>query len=553
MKQGPLATPDAPDTPAPSADGTPPAGRTSLIRAVSTIGGLTLVSRVLGMVRDMLMARYVGAGMASDAFLIAWRLPNLFRALFAEGAFAAVFVPMFNRRMAEGDAEGEGAGLVAARVFAGQVLSVLFPFLVIFTVIMMLAAGPIVWAMTGGFPDGGPEKFALARHLAIITFPYLGLISLVSLLGGILNSLHRFWVNAAAPILLNICMIAALLLFRGGSEVATAQTQAIAVTISGVLQLLWLMHACRRAGVSLKLSLPRLTPQVKMMLALIAPAAIGQGAIQINLLISTSLAARFLPEGAVSYLYYADRLNQLPLGLIGIGIGTVILPLLSRQIGSGDAAAANDTQNRSLELALFLALPAAVALVAAATPIVRGVFQHGAFSAADTVGTASALAAFSLGVPAYVLIKVLTPGFYARSDTKTPVRLAVAAMLVNLVGNLVLIWPLAHVGVAVATALSAWVNVGLLYVVLHRRGHLSLDDRLKRKIWRIFASAAVMAAALWFGGAIADPWLTGGVAMRIGVLGILCGAGGAVYGLASIGFGAYRLSDLRALLRRSSN
>ena len=264
----------------------------SLVRNSITIGGLTLVSRVLGLVRDMLMARFVGAGLASDAFLIAWRLPNLFRALFAEGAFAAVFVPLFNKKMTEAEREKANQGLIAARNFASQVLSVLFPFLVLFTALMMLASGPIVWAMTGGFPDGGAEKFSLARHLTIITFPYLALISLVSLLGGILNSLNRFWVNAAAPILLNICMIIALIFFRGDTEVETAVTQAVAVTVSGVLQLLWLIWACHRAGVNLKLSLPRLTPDVKLMLALIAPAAIGQGAIQFNLLISTSLAAR---------------------------------------------------------------------------------------------------------------------------------------------------------------------------------------------------------------------------------------------------------------------
>ncbi len=242
----------------------------NLLRAVSTIGGLTLVSRVLGMVRDILMARYVGAGMASDAFLIAWRLPNLFRALFAEGAFAAVFVPMFNRKLAEADKDAPGTGLEVAKAFAGQVLSVLVPFLVVFTALMMLAAGPVVYAMTGGFPDGGPEKFALARHLTIITFPYLGLISLVSLLGGILNSLNRFWVNAAAPILLNICMIVALLFFRGDNQVDTAITQAIAVTVSGAMQLLWLILSCRANGVVLKLSRPRLSPDVKAMLLLIA-------------------------------------------------------------------------------------------------------------------------------------------------------------------------------------------------------------------------------------------------------------------------------------------
>lgn len=522
----------------------------SLVRNSITIGGLTLVSRVLGLVRDMLMARFVGAGMASDAFLIAWRLPNLFRALFAEGAFAAVFVPLFNKKMTEAEREEAELGLVVARKFASQVLSVLFPFLVIFTVVMMLAAGPIVWAMTGGFPDGGPEKFALARHLTIITFPYLGLISLVSLLGGILNSLNRFWVNAAAPILLNICMIVALVFFRGDSDVETAATQAVAVTVSGVLQLLWLMWACHRAGASLKLSFPRLTPDVKVMLALIAPAAIGQGAIQFNLLISTSLAARFLPEGSVSWLYYADRLNQLPLGLIGIAIGTAILPALSRQIAGADSKAASDTQNRAVELALFFAMPATVALIVSAMPIVHGVFEHGAFTPEDTLGTAAVLMAFSAGVPAYVLIKVLTPGFYARSDTKTPLRLALWSMLVNLIGNLILIWPLAHIGVGVATAISAWVNVALLWFTLRKRGHIEVDARLRQKAWRIVLAAIAMGIALWFGNELIEGQLGTGLWRRVAVLSVLVSAGGAVYALAILLLGAYRLSELKTLLRR---
>ena len=522
----------------------------NLLRATGTIGGLTLVSRVFGMVRDMLMARYVGAGLASDAFLIAWRLPNLFRALFAEGAFAAVFVPFFNRRLAEAGGEDESAGLRAAVDFAGQVLSVLFPFLVIFTALMITLTGPVVWAMTGGFPDGGPDKFELAKHLTRITFPYLGLISLVSLLGGILNSLNRFWVNAAAPILLNLCMIGALLFFRGGSPTATAETQAIAVTLSGALQLIWLIASCRAAGVKLKLGLPRLSPDVRKLLWLIGPAAIGQGAIQFNLLVSTSLAARFLPEGAVSYLYYADRLNQLPLGLLGIGVGTAILPLLSRQIGSGNVEAAGNTQNRALELAFFLSLPAAIALVVSATPLVRGVFQHGAFTAADTLGTASALAAFSLGVPAYVLIKVLTPGFYARQDTKTPVRIAVVSMLFNLVGNLTLIWHFGHVGVALATAGSAWVNTALLYWTLHRRDQLRLDSRLRTKALRTLLAGAAMGVALWFINPLADPWMAGDTTQRIVALGLLCGTGALVYGIAALLFRAYSAHELKAVLAR---
>ncbi len=526
----------------------------NLLKATGTIGGLTLVSRVLGMVRDMLMARYVGAGLASDAFLIAWRLPNLFRALFAEGAFAAVFVPMFNRRMTEAEAERAESGKAAAVDFASQILSVLFPFLTLFTLGMMIATSPIVWAMTGGFPDGGPEKFALASHLTKITFPYLGLISLVSLLGGILNSLNRFWVNAAAPVLLNICMIAALLFFRGHSEIATAETQAIAVTLSGVMQLLWLIWSCRQAGVVLRLGIPKLSPDVKRLLWLIGPAAVGQGAIQFNLLISTSLAARFLNQGAVSYLYYADRLNQLPLGLIGIGVGTAILPTLSRQISGGNPESAAETQNRAMELALFLSLPAAVALVVSATPLIRGVFEHGAFLPGDTVGTATALAAFSLGVPAYVLIKVLTPGFYARQDTKTPVRLAFWSMLVNLVGNLVLIFTLGkqwgHVGVAVATAVAAWVNTILLYATLHKRGQLQMDARFRAKGLRIIGASILMGVALWFLNPFADPHMTGSLIERVIALAILCGLGGVVYTVAIFAFGAYRLSELKALFTR---
>ncbi|MEQ1725516.1 MAG: murein biosynthesis integral membrane protein MurJ [Sphingopyxis sp.] len=522
-----------------------------LVRSVSTIGSLTLVSRFMGMARDIFFARYVGAGMAADAFLIAWRLPNLFRALFAEGALAAVFVPMFNRRMAEGEAAEAGTGLAAAQAFAGQILSVLVPFMIAFTAILMLLAGPIVMAMTGGFADASPEKYLLTRHFAVIMFPYLGLISIVSLLGGVLNSLHRFWVNAAAPILLNLALIIALMFFHGPRAQDTAQTQAIAVTIAGVVQLAWLVYSTHRAGVSLKLAWPKLTPDVKTMLMLMAPAAIGQGAIQINILVSTSLAARFLSEGAPSWLYYADRLNQLPLGIIGIGVGTAILPMLSRQIASDNVRAANHTQNRAIELAMFLALPAAAALVCAGEPIIRGLLQHGIFTSNDTRATAAVLGAFALGIPAYVLIKVLTPGFYARQDTKTPVRLALVSMLVNLVGNLILIWPLGPVGVGIATAIAAWVNVVLLYAVLHRRGHLRMERALIGKLLRILLAAAAMGAALWYGTPWADGYMVGGFIQRAAVLALLCGAGATLYALATLATGAYRIGELKALLHRS--
>lgn len=517
----------------------------SLVRNTATIGGLTLVSRILGFVRDMLMARFVGAGFASDAFLIAWRLPNLFRALFAEGAFSAAFVPMFNRMI--GKDKGDLSGGIS---FAEEVLSVLVPFLFLFTVAMMVAAAPIVWAMTGGFPDGGPAKFALATEFTRITFPYLPLISLVAMLGGILNSVNRFWVNAAAPILLNLCLIVGLLFFRGHSDIDTARTQAIAVTVSGVLQLLWLIWACRRAGIVLRLRLPRLSPRVRELLRIIGPAAVGAGAVQFNLLISTSLAARFLPQGSVSYLYYADRLNQLPLGLIGIGVGTAMLPTLSRQLGGGEDAAALHTQNRAIELVLLLTLPACAALMVSATPIIRALLEHGAFTAGDTIASAQALAAFSLGLPAYVLIKVLTPGFYARSDTRTPVRIALVAMLVNLVGNLILIWPMAHVGLALSTAISAWVNAILLYWTLHRREHFSVDARLRRSAVRLIAATLAMSALLFLINPLIDPLMGSNLIARVIGLTIMMGAAASLYFGAAFLLGAVTLKDLKAQLGR---
>jgi putative peptidoglycan lipid II flippase len=272
--------------------------------------------------------------------------------------------------------------------------------------------------------------------------------------------------------------------------------------------------------------------------------------VQFNLLISTTLAARFLPEGSVSYLYYADRLNQLPLGLIGIGVGTAMLPSLSRQLGGGDHKAALDTQNRAIELVLLLTLPATAGLMISATPLIRGLLQHGAFTAVDTIASARALAAFSLGLPAYVLIKVLTPGFYARADTRTPVRIALVAMLVNLLLNLALIWPLAHVGLALSTAISAWVNAFLLYATLRRRDHFAIDARLKRTGIRLIAATVAMAAMLVFLNPWIDPWTGRSLIERSLALLALIVAGMTVYFALVFGLGAYSLATLKGQLRR---
>ena len=521
----------------------------NLARSLGSVGGLTLVSRILALVRDTLQASYVGASFASDAFFVAFRLPNRFRALFAEGAFSAAFIPMVNRKV--GEADDVHAGLR----FAEQTLAVLLPVLVLFTIIMLIAAWPITWGLSGGFRNPTHEQFAFAVMLSRITIPYLMLISLASLLGGILNSLNRFWVNAAAPILLNIAMIVALWFFHGHDAYQTARAQAISVTVGGVLQLGWLMLACRQAGVSLALRKPRIDDDIRQLLKLILPAAVGAGAVQVNLAVSTALAGGLLDPGSISYIYYADRLNQLPLGLIGIGLGTILLPTVSRQLSQKRDAEAMDTQNRGVELALFLTLPATVAFVCASEPIIRGLFQHGHFTAIDSLRCSWALSAFSLGLPSYVLVKVLTPGYYARHDTRTPVRYAVQSVGVNLVGNLILIpvlgrYGYGHVGPPLATALASSLNVWMLYHTLRKRGHFETDSKLRRRVPRLAAASVIMGVALFWLAPAVDPYLTGSILRRGAGLVVLVSGGVAVYAIACFLTGAFVLDDIRLLIKR---
>src|SRR3569833_267846 len=499
----------------------------NLARALGSVGGLTLASRVLGLARDMLFAQFVGANFASDAFAVAWRMPNMFRALFAEGAFSAAFIPMFNRKVADKDGDGLPTGVA----FAQDVLSVPLP-------------------LSCKFHGVTHDQFAFAVQLSRFTIPYLMLISLVSLLGSILNSLHKFWVNAAAPILLNLTLIAALLFFHSHDPFVTARNQAIAVSVSGVLQLIWLAWSCRANGVRLRPRRPRLNADVKQLLALIWPAAAGAGAVQINLVVSPALAASLLAHGSVTYIYMADRVNQLPLGLIGIGRGTVRLPLISRQLGGGEEAAAMETQNRGMELALLLTLPATVALILCGQPIVAALFEHGKFDSGDSYRTAQALAAFSVGLPSYILVKVLTPGFYARSDTKTPVRFATISMGVNLVLNLALIYPLQHMGPPLATALASTVNTVLLYRTLRKRGHFEPDARLRRRAWRLALAALAMGAVLWLLEDLLTPFTHGSWVVRTGAMLVLVGAGCVVYAIATFVLGAFARDDLTFLRRR---
>ena len=515
----------------------------NLLRAITAIGGYTMLSRVFGFVRDILIAAVLGAGTAADCFFVAFRLPNLFRRLFAEGAFAAAFVPIFSGLL-------ETDGRDKAKEFADEAFSALTFILVVFTAAFEVAMPWAMYVLAPGF-DAVAGKMELATELSRITFPYLLFISLVSLQSGVLNSLGRFSAAAAAPVLLNLTLIAAVLALPAVLE-SPGHALAWGVSAAGIIQFAWLAWHCRRAGLPVALRRPRLSPKVKLLGKRILPVVFGASLYQINLLIGTILAS-LLAEGAVSYLYYADRVTQLPLGVVGVAVGTALLPLLSRQIKSGSTEAALYSQNRGLEFALLLTVPAAAALFVLATPIISVLFEHGRFGGDDARATAAALAAYSTGLPAYVLIRVLAPGFFAREDTVTPVRVAAASMLANIVLNVILMQVLAHVGIALSASLAAWMNAILLWVILRRRGFLVVDIRLRSRLPRIAAASVLMALALWgaqfaLGGLLAGPF----GAANHGALAVLVGGGLVLFGLLAQVTRAASLGDLRAMMRKGS-
>jgi putative peptidoglycan lipid II flippase len=511
----------------------------NFLKSILTVGGYTMASRVLGFLRDILIARVLGTGMVADAFFVAMRFPNLFRSLFAEGAFNAAFVPQFARRI-------EGEGLPAAKTFAEHVLAVMVTVLAIFSVAAIAGMPWLMYLLAGGYADD-PQKFLLCVSLTQITFPYLFFMSLTALQGGVLNSLHRYAHAAAAPILLNVVMIVALLAAVPLTGVP-AYTLAWAMMIAGVGQFLWMYIACRRAGVGLKLVRPRLSPDVRKLFRLMVPGIIGSGVMQLNLVIGTQIAS--WQDSAVSYLYYADRIYQLPLAVIGSAAGVVLLPELSRHLRAGRDGDAIHSINRGIELVLLLTLPAAAALLTIAHPIISVLFERGAFTSADSTATALALGIYGIGLPAFVLVKVLTPPFYAREDTKTPFRIAVISMIVNTVLSAGLFWYIGFAGIAIATVIASWLNIGMLLNRLVRAGHFKADRRLWSRLPRIAASAAVMGAGLAGLASLVRDALADATLVRFAALMALVLAGLILYGLTAWGLRAAPADELRALLRR---
>ncbi|MCA3269489.1 MAG: murein biosynthesis integral membrane protein MurJ [Thalassospira sp.] len=434
---------------------------TMLLRAIATITSFTLLSRVLGFVRDACMAKVLGAGMLSDIFLIAFKIPNFFRRLLAEGAFNAAFVPLFAKAYA-----GEGAE--DAKRFAGEALMLLLLILSSLVLLVEVFMPYVMTVIAPGYAPGTPE-FLLSVDLTRITFPYIAFVSVVALFGGVLNTLHQFKYGAFSPTLLNLIMIASLYGFEGHFP-TSAHNLAVGVVIGGVAQLLLMLWALWRFKMLFAPRFSCITERSKRLLRLMLPGMLGAGVFQLNVFIDTMIAT-MAGEGSVSYLYFADRINQLPLGSIGIALGTALLPMLAAQLKRDERSAAVDTYNQAVRIGLFIALPCMAAIMALGTPIIDVLFRRGAFTVEDAAQTSLTLKMFALGLPAFILAKILTAPFFAMEDTRTPVKIAIVCVLFNLVSNLVLglHYGLAHQGIALSTAMSGWLNVFLLQRSLKQR------------------------------------------------------------------------------------
>ncbi len=516
----------------------------SLARNTAVIGGLTLVSRLLGFARDLLIAAALGAGPVSDAFMAALRFPNLFRRLFAEGAFSQAFVPVYSKTLAE-------HGEKTADTLAAEALAVLVLLTSVISAGAILAMPWINLLLFGGYADN-PEIFQLATLLTQITMPYLVAISIATLFAGALNARGRFFAAAAAPSLLNICLLVGVWFFRD-TQVQAAHAAAIAVTVSGVLQALWVALGARKSGVRTRPLWPKLSPNVRRLLALAAPAAVAGGALQINVIVSQAIAS--FEEGAISLLNYADRLYQLPLGLIGVAVGVAMLPRLSRLVQADDQAGARGALDEAVNLSMAFTLPAAAAMLAMPAFLLDGLFARGQFTAQNAADGALALFHYGWGVPAFVLAKIYAPAFFAREDTRAPMRFAVISMAINIVLGAALFFMLRELGrlgfpgLAIATSVAAWVNVLLMIFSLSRRGAYAPSPKATWRLGRIILVSAALGAALWFATANRAVLEAQLGSKEVAILACILG-GGVGYFLLLFLTGSVTLAEVRAAFRR---
>ena len=511
-----------------------------MLKGFFTVGAWTMASRVLGLVRDQLLAATMGAGPVADAFYVAFRLPNLFRRLFGEGAFNAAFVPLFT-----GLLTSEGPG--TARVFAEEAMSVLAFWLLLLTALGELFMPLVLHGIAPGF-TADPHKFQLAVTLSRITFPYMILICVAALVSGVLNGLDRFGVASAAYVAFNVVGIAAIL-FLTPYVPTVGHAAAWGITLSGIVQLAMLLWAVRRAGMGLRLPRPRLTPRMRLLMRRMAPGLVGSGIVQLNLAVDTIIST-LLPPGSVALLYLADRVNQLPLGVLGNAAGTSLLPALTRE-WARDPPTALAIHNRALGGTLLLTIPAAAALAILSRPIMEVLFGRGAFTVHDAALSAQSLACYAIGLPAFVAVKLLGPGFYARGDTSTPVRLGLATLAVNLALNLALMRPLAHMGPPLATSLASILNTALLAAFLIRRGWLRPDRPLLSRLARIGLATLLMSIAVAVVLGALPRTLSHGHGLRAAAgLALMIGTGLTIYGLAGQVLGIIQVRNLLFLKKK---
>lgn len=560
-----------------------------MFRSMFTVGGFTLMSRMLGLVRDMLIGKFLGTTIQSDAFFAAFRLPNMFRRVFGEGAFNSAFVPLFGRALEE---QGkEEAELFASRAFSWLLLvlgigtiiaiplmrwimavfvfgfltpdygpwtaeSILDPANLMWVNGFLLPVAPPAWEFSWQwlgemirYPHGS-EKFEITVAYGRVVFSYLTCMALAAHLSGVLNTLRIFAMPAFAPVLLNVIFLIGLtigipVLGYEGDLVACGNLLAWCVFIAGFVQLAVLYVTCRRKGMRIVLMRPVRSPRVRRLFVLMVPGIIAASIQQVNLFIGTLIAS--MQNKAVSYLYYSDRIYQLPLGMIGIAFGVVLLPEITRRLRSGNELGAQASLRRGIELSMLLTLPAAVAMLAIPVPLIHVLFERGDdFNAASTQAVAMALAGFSLGLPGYVLIKVLQPGYFAREDTKSPMFMAAITVLVNIVASLALFPKFGHVGIAIATSISAWVNVLLLWRGL--RDFLVVGGESWSRLARTLIASALMGLAVWAlsrSGPVTS-MLAGGELVRAAGLAILIAAGAAIYAALALGLRATSLADIRS-------